>query len=107
MIRRITFHLLCAGWLVFRAQPIGQVIEMLQSLILDIEVYTLPLSAVLIALFLMSFLLIIQLFQYQTKDLLFILKQNWLVRSAVFFLMYGLFFIFGVADGEEFIYFQF
>ena len=101
------FHLLCAGWLVFRAQSIGQVIEMLQSLILDIEVYTLPLSAVLIALFLMSFLLIIQLFQYQTKDLLFILKQNWLVRSAIFFLMYGLFFIFGVAGGEEFIYFQF
>jgi len=103
----IFFHLICLGWLVFRAQSIEQLAAMCHALIFNFNMSLLSLDAVLSVVPPVLLLCTVQIFQYQKNDLLFILKQHWAVRTIIYLIMYGLFLSYGVVGGKEFIYFQF
>ena len=103
----VFFQLICAGWLVFRAQSMGQVAAMWYALTFNFNISILSLGTISYVIPSILLLCIVQLFQYQKNDLLFILKQHWAVRAIIYVLIFGLFLSFGVVGGEEFIYFQF
>lgn len=103
------FHLICFGWLIFRAESMSQVFLMLKSIftyfgsfssrhIKHIALYTLFFTWILIA---------VQYIQFRTKDLMVVYRTNEAVRTVFYVLCYLLFIIYGVTGGYEFIYFQF
>lgn len=99
------FHLICLGWLIFRAQSIGQAYGMLKSLIYDFNIVRgLGFKDFLIYTWL---LLIIEYICYIKNDLNIVLKWPVLIRFAVYLIIYILLTIYGAESGHEFIYFQF
>lgn len=101
------FNLICFGWLLFRAQSMNQAIQMTQSLFFnfDFKKHELYLLLKTVAIILPLFL--IQIGQYKTRDLLFLYRQHWFVRTASYALLSYLVLVWGVMGSLEFIYFQF
>ncbi len=100
-----TFHLVCVGWLIFRASSVAQVGGMLHAII---ERPAIPASASLVPVaFAIIPLVIIELVQYLSKDLEVILRTPWYVRSAFYTACFYAFILFGQFEGGQFIYFQF
>jgi hypothetical protein len=52
-------------------------------------------------------LLIVQVGQYLSNDLLFLFKRHWLIKTFAYSLMAYLILGWGIMKSEEFIYFQF
>jgi len=103
------FHLVCLGWLIFKAGSLMQVQQMLKAVICNFRFAwpdTLQITALKL-LFFIGPLLIIQLIQYRKSDLLFILKVPPLSRAIFYYVCFYLLVLFGVNGGKEFIYFQF
>jgi alginate O-acetyltransferase complex protein AlgI len=103
------FHLICLGWLFFRAQSFTQIVQMLQALFhlchpLEIKALLMGVVGIMSIIW---FLLVMQVFQFIKKDLVFIFKEHWLAQGLVYFMMIFLIFVFGAGGGKEFIYFQF
>jgi len=101
------FHLVCLGWLIFRAQSVKQITAMLDSLLFNFRLYELHLGAVLKIVAITLILIVVQIFQFIKNEPLFVLKQKWPIRAILYCLMFYLLLIFGVTSGKEFIYFQF
>lgn len=101
------FHIICLGWLIFRAQSISQLVTMLGALIFNFKGAEQSFGFTLKIISLIWLLVIVQIFQFIKSDQLFILKQNWTIRAAFYCLIFYLILIFGVTDGREFIYFRF
>ena len=102
------FNIASFGWLFFRAQNIGQAIIMLNKILFSFgQITSTEYYIFLRILFFVGPLLIIQLLQYWKNDEYFISKQHFLVRGLVYSLMFYLFLVYGVMDGNEFIYFRF
>ncbi len=109
------FHLVCIGWLIFRAQSMTQVFSMLYSLFFNFS--ALPDSAGLIfyLLFFVFPLLIVQLFQHIKKDDLMIVMKWPAYGKAIFILAITYLYLYAIilggktliGGGGEFIYFQF
>jgi D-alanyl-lipoteichoic acid acyltransferase DltB (MBOAT superfamily) len=100
-----TFHLVCFGWLIFRASSIAQVVGMTRAII---ERPAIPASAFLLPIAITILpLLIVQIFQYLSKDLDIILRTPWYVRSLFYTACFYAFVIGGEFGGGQFIYFQF
>jgi len=103
------FHLLCLGWLLFRAQSMTQVFNMLQSLVWNFR-FASGIGLEQIALktiFFLWLLIVIQLFQYWKKDLMVMLKSHIVIRIAFCYICSLLLIIYGVSGAKQFIYFQF
>ena len=103
------FHMICLGWLVFRAQSVAQIFDMLSSLIFNFDVVRgfglgVTFKTIILTLW---FLLIIQYFQFSKRDLLIIFRQNWLLRGILYYIIVFLLVVFGAGGEKEFIYFQF
>jgi len=103
----VTFQFVCLGWLIFRAESVGQIVRYLRSIgfafgdpavisgdLARIAFYVLP-------------LLVLQLYQEATGDLHAIDRLDWRVRGVVYFVMAVLLASGGASGGQEFIYFQF
>ena len=110
IVRMLCFyHLVCLGWLFFRAQSMGQVFEMLASfghLGPDTANLIFLKEAVIAALLIVP-LLVFQLWQYQKNDLYPFFKWHWLPRGTFYgMLLIGLV-VFAAGGANEFIYFQF
>jgi len=103
----IFFHLVVLGWLLFRAQSLTQVGEMLRALIFNFHVNEQNGFLFLKFIAIISLLFVIQIGQYKTKDLLFLYHRHWLVKTAAYALMTCLMIGWGAMKAEEFIYFQF
>ena len=106
----IFFHLICLGWLFFRAQNgVKQVWEMLKSLIFNFHfTYQGQTKEVCFhIMFYTGLLLMVQLFQYYKDDLMAITKTNMLVRITFYSACALLLLLFGAQGGKEFIYFVF
>ncbi len=101
----VTFHLVCLGWLIFRASSIAQVKGMLSAIAFKAAIpassYILPVSLVILP------LLIVQLVQYLSKDLDVISRTPWYVRSVFYTACFYAFVLAGEFGGSQFIYFQF
>jgi alginate O-acetyltransferase complex protein AlgI len=101
----VTFHLICLGWLIFRASSIAQVRGMLTAIVskaaIPASAYILPVSVVILP------LLAVQLVQYLSKDLDVIARTPWYVRSVFYTACFYAFVLGGEFGGSQFIYFQF
>lgn len=100
------FHFICLGWLIFRAQSIEQVFQMLSSLtsycpflIMDYALRTFMTYTWL--------LLLVQCLCYRSKELCFILKIPVSLRALFYVMMYLSSILYGVQSDQAFIYFQF
>jgi D-alanyl-lipoteichoic acid acyltransferase DltB (MBOAT superfamily) len=101
----VTFHLVCLGWLLFRADSMGQAIGMLGLIVsaptLPPASYLAPVLAVVLP------LLIVQSAQYATGDLEILLRTPWYVRSLAYSAGFYAIVLGGEFGGSQFIYFQF
>ncbi len=103
------FHLICLGWLIFRAQSLSQVLYMLQSLFLHFQLHHfISLKYICLdAIFFLWLLVIVQLFQYWRNDLMIVLKSKTIVKAIFYYICFYLLITHGATTGNEFIYFQF
>jgi len=103
------FHLICLGWLFFRADSMTQIFEMLKAICLQFDIVPhLQLRGSLKSLFFFTFLLVaIQLFQCFKKDLMIVYHSNILFKTALYAVMFYSIFLYGMTTGTEFIYFKF
>jgi D-alanyl-lipoteichoic acid acyltransferase DltB (MBOAT superfamily) len=100
-----TFHMVCFGWLLFRAQSLAQVRGMLRAIVerpaIPASSYLLPVAVAVLP------LLMYQVVQYVSKDLDVIERTPWYVRSVFYTACFYAFVLAGEFGGSQFIYFQF
>lgn len=102
------FHLACFGWMIFRAQSMNQVQQMLEGIIHNFNLFAPGLSSISRKLIFFTWILIlVQVWQFIKKDLLFIMKCNFAIRTLFYLACFFLLALFGVTSAKEFIYFQF
>jgi alginate O-acetyltransferase complex protein AlgI len=101
----VTFHLVCLGWLIFRADSLAQAAAMLMAICerpaLPSARYLVPVACTIVPLWL------IQLCQYHAQDLNVIARTPWYVRSVFYTACFYAIVIGGEFGGQQFIYFQF
>jgi D-alanyl-lipoteichoic acid acyltransferase DltB (MBOAT superfamily) len=100
-----TFHMICFGWLLFRAQSLAQVGGMIRAIIdrpaVPAASYLLPVAVLVLP------LLLYQAVQYFSKDLDVIGRTPWYIRSVFYTACFYAFVLGGEFGGSQFIYFQF
>ncbi|MCA8992786.1 MAG: MBOAT family protein [Planctomycetaceae bacterium] len=105
--RIVMFHLVCVGWLLFRANSMSQVVLFTQSLLTNwtwnIELAQMAWQLV----FLCGPFLVIQYAQETSKDLNYVLHLSLVPRTVVYATVLFLILTVGNFGGREFIYFQF
>jgi len=103
----VFFHLVCYGWLLFRAETAGQVATMTGGLLHGWATASQHLSIPAHVLWFSWPILAMQFFQTRANNLLVALTWPWPVRVGVYVVMFYLVVIFGAIEGVQFIYFQF
>ena len=100
-----TFHMVCFGWLIFRADSLKQLAGMVRAIVdrpaIPASSYLLPVACAVIP------LLCVQVVQYLSKDLDVVLHTPWYVRSVFYTACFYAFILAGEFGGGQFIYFQF
>lgn len=103
----VFFHLVCLGWLFFRAESMTHAGTLLNALFFhfgEVDSEKVQLARLL---FYCGILLVVQLFQYLKDDLMAVLRMPVWVRTVFYVVCYFLFTLYGASGGKEFIYFQF
>jgi len=103
------FHVTCLGWLIFRSTSMTQVFQLFHDLVFNFNTHTI-FHELLISkelLLLVWLLVIVKLIAFVKNDLLFMLKSHFVVRAVFYYICFYLMIIYGVSNGQEFIYFQF
>jgi D-alanyl-lipoteichoic acid acyltransferase DltB (MBOAT superfamily) len=101
------FHLICYGWLLFRAESASQIATMTGALATGWQDVGSHAGLLVRVLWYSWPIVAMQFFQARAKNLLVALTWPWPVRAGVYLAMFYLVVIFGAIDGVEFIYFQF
>ncbi|MBN1763794.1 MAG: MBOAT family protein [Sedimentisphaerales bacterium] len=103
------FHVICLGWLIFRAQSLTQLSQMLQCLFTHFDIANFPEYAVALKQLCIyaSLLFIIQIFQYKKDDLLVLFRMKPAFQAALYTFMFYCLLLLGAVSSAEFIYFQF
>ena len=100
-----TFHMVCLGWLIFRAGSIDQLLGMLHAITdrpaIPAASYLLPITIIILP------LLVVQFAQFMTDDLDIVARTPWYVRSVFYTMLFYAFVLGGEFGGSQFIYFQF
>lgn len=105
----VFFHVICYGWILFRAQSLEQIAAMTKVLLFS----GFKLSAAQMwnlfsgLIFYVWFLMAVQIYQYVKNDLMAVYKSHWLARGLFYYLCIMMILIYGVTDAKDFIYFQF
>ncbi len=101
----VTFHLVCLGWLLFRAESLGQAYAMLDAIVnrfaIPASSYILPIALAILP------LAIMESAQAASGRLDVVERSPWYVRSLVYTACFYLFVLAGEFGGKQFIYFQF
>jgi alginate O-acetyltransferase complex protein AlgI len=101
----ITFHLVCLGWLIFRADSVEQAAGMLAAIV---HRPSIPAAAYLVPVVLaITPFLLVQFVQYTADDLDVIGRTPWYFRSVFYAACFYAIVLVGQFGGEQFIYFQF
>ncbi len=103
----ITFHLICLGWLLFRAQDLTTVRIFLQSILLHPHGSPQALEALRGLLFYSWFLLLFQLLQAWTGTLDPLRRWPWFIRLNVWVFVCMSLLSLAAGTSQEFIYFAF
>jgi alginate O-acetyltransferase complex protein AlgI len=101
----VTFHLVCFGWLIFRAGSLEQAVGMLTAIVrrptIPAATYLVPVVLTILPLWL------VHLFQYAADDLDVIGRTPWYVRGVFYAACFYAIVLVGQFGGQQFIYFQF
>jgi alginate O-acetyltransferase complex protein AlgI len=103
----VMFHLICIGWLVFRAETVAQAWRMLRAAFTSVRVDPLDPALYLTLAVTGGVLLIVQLAQAWTREALVGFKLPAPLRAVAYAAVLLGIIIFGEAHGRAFIYFQF
>jgi D-alanyl-lipoteichoic acid acyltransferase DltB (MBOAT superfamily) len=104
----VMFHVTCYGWLIFRAQSVGQVADFTRLLMTDLVITTATAASLLLPLLLIvTPLLAVHIVQARHDDELAPLRWPRPLRYALYGALFYLVLLFGDFEGAEFIYFQF
>ena len=102
------FQVTCLGWLIFRADSLGQLKDLTHSLFFDLGVHSDKTFYLLTQLMFFSlFLLIVQAIQKHKKDLMAIPNLPGFMPWVFYLVMFYLFVMWGEFGGKQFIYFRF
>ena len=103
------FHLVCLGWLIFRAPSLHQAIAMAQSLFGNFHLTNTIASSFLWWKFLSAvwLLLLIQYLQFRANDLQIMSKWPAPLRWSLYSLLFQFIAVFGAPAGGQFIYYRF
>lgn len=101
------FHLTAVGFLIFRAESMAQIYQMLYSLIFNLNIFDIPLDVVQRVVFLSWILVVLEIIQFRKNDLMVAFKWNPVTRAVIYFVCFYLLMVYGVEGGKEFIYAQF
>lgn len=101
------FHVTAIGFLLFRAESMSQIYNMLYSLIFNFRIFDISLDTIGKIISFSMILVVIEVIQFRKNDLMIVFKWNTLARAAFYFVCFYLLIIYGVEGGKEFIYFQF
>lgn len=101
------FHLVCLGWLFFRADSCAQVFEMFSALGSGFHSLSRNTPELRSLLFYSLPLILIQCWQYRKNDLMIIREWPPYVRFSVLFILLNLMIFLSSIKSSEFIYFQF
>ena len=103
----VTFHLVCLGWLLFRAESISQAGNMLTLIATDFRVTAFAKFAMADIAFYAIPLLIYELWMLAHNDLNRLLRVAWPIRAAAYSYLAIMILVFHPIVSHEFIYFQF
>jgi len=105
----IFFHIVLISWLFFRAKDVSDALEMMHALFFNFKwENSLNIQFNLSLFFGFTWVLMtVQWFQYKQNDLMVVYKAHPIIKIAFYSITAILLIIFGVTDGNEFIYFQF
>jgi alginate O-acetyltransferase complex protein AlgI len=103
----VMFHLVCFGWLLFRAESLVQVGSLLSRLVLDLHWTSFASSAFTMVLFFAGPLMIYEFWLERRQDLLSLVRLDWRVRAVVYSYCSLMLLFFPPPISNVFIYFQF
>ncbi len=102
-----TFHLVCLGWIFFRAESLGQAFGLISALGGEWEVSDFFRTGVSLMLFFLVPWLIFECWMEKKGDSFALLRSSWLVRAALYLYLIFMLLFFAAPTPVEFIYFQF
>ena len=102
--RIVLFHFVCVSWLLFRADSLGQAMQMLSAIFGEFSFRNARFDSVL---FYALPLLAVQALQWKAGDEFAIRRVPWIPRALVYAGIWFLMTLLGDYSGGQFIYFQF
>ncbi|HEX8652848.1 MAG TPA: MBOAT family O-acyltransferase [Pyrinomonadaceae bacterium] len=103
----VMFHLVCFGWLLFRADSVSQGLSMLRRIATDLRATPFAVSALAMVAFYAGPLMAYEFWLEQRDDLLKLTRVNWLARGFVYTYCAFMLWFFPPPVSNVFIYFQF
>ncbi|HJR07925.1 MAG TPA: MBOAT family O-acyltransferase [Pyrinomonadaceae bacterium] len=103
----LMFHLVCLGWLLFRAESAGQAWSMLGRMFTDFRVTSFAVSCLALVVFYAAPLMIYEFWLDRRNDLLELTRVRWLTRGLAYTYCALMLWFFPPPVSNVFIYFQF
>ena len=103
----VMFQLICFGWLLFRAENIGQVVGMLRQVFSSFRMTPFAGFSLGMMLFICLPFLIYEYWVDRKQDMLAIVRAHWMTRGLFYSYLVLMLLIFPAETAHEFIYFQF
>ncbi len=105
--RVLMFHLVCVGWLLFRAESLTQAAAMLTLVATDLTLTPVAITMLGMLAFYAGPLLVLEVWLEQQPASNELLQRHWAVRAAVYAALVQLMLLFPPVTPSQFIYFQF
>ena len=103
----VTFHLVCLGWLFFRAASVADAVEMLRSFGNPWQLSNMALTIAGLLAFYLTPLILFEWWIEKRGDLLALTKVKWPLRAAAYAGIILMLLYFAAPIRNDFIYFQF
>jgi D-alanyl-lipoteichoic acid acyltransferase DltB (MBOAT superfamily) len=103
----VLFHLVCVGWVLFRASSMSQFWAMMARMCTDFQFTPLARYYAGMILFFAGPLLVFEYLLYRKADLLYLIRTRWVLRGAAYSYMALMMWFLAPEAVHEFIYFQF
>ena len=103
----VFFHLVCISWLLFRADSMHQVFDMLVRIFTNFQINDFVLYASAMLLFFAGPIMVLEYWIEKSGDLLKVVNSHWLLRTAIYAYFIIMLWVFPPLTNQVFIYFQF
>lgn len=103
----LMFHLVCFGWLLFRAKDLSQVAAFTHLLLTDFQITPVAMSILALIAFYTLPLFLFEIWVDSRKDMAMLTREAWTTRAAIYIYFILMLIFFPSPTAHEFIYFQF